>query len=69
VEAVAPSDQHGVAAPFDERDVTSILSGVFDINAKLEEIRGELRLIRLLMENGDDGEEEEEEEEDPGSFS
>ncbi len=53
-------------AAFDERDVTSILSGVFDMNANLVEIRDELRTIRWLLEGGDDEEEEEEEEEDPG---
>jgi hypothetical protein len=53
-----------VELPFDDRDVTSILSGVFDMNAKLEEIRDELRIIRWLLEDGD--EEQEEEGEDPG---
>ncbi len=48
---------------FDDRDVTSILSGVFDINAKLAEIRDELQVISWLLEDDD---EEEEEEEDPG---
>jgi hypothetical protein len=52
-----------VDAAFDERDVTSILSGLFDINGRLAEILDELRAIREVLE--DDGEEEEEEE-DPG---
>lgn len=51
-------------APFDDKDVTSILSGVFDINANLAEIRDGVRIIRWLLEDGD--EEEEEAEEDPG---
>ncbi|HLG09382.1 MAG TPA: hypothetical protein VI409_12005 [Gaiellaceae bacterium] len=49
---------------FDHRDVTSILSGVFDINANLVEIRDDLRIIRRLLED-EDGQEEEEEEESP----
>ena len=49
---------------FDDRDVDSILSGVFDINANLVEIRDDLRIIRRLLED-EDGEEEEEKE-DPG---
>jgi hypothetical protein len=53
-----------VDSAFDERDVDSILSGVFDINAKLSDILDELRIIRWLLEDDD---EEEEEEEDPGS--
>ena len=43
-------------------DVDAILSGLFDINANLAEIRDELRMIRWLLEDGD---EEEEEEGDP----
>lgn len=53
-----------MSAPFDDRDVGSILSGVFDINARLAEIRDEVRAIRWLLE--DEDEEEEEDEEDPG---
>ena len=49
---------------FDDRDVDSILSGVFDINANLDEIRDDLRIIRRLLED-EDGQEEEEEQEDP----
>ena len=48
--------------PFDERDVTSILSGIFDMKANLVEIADDVRVIRLLLE--DDDEEEEDEEDD-----
>ena len=51
-----------MGAAFDERDVTSILSGVFDLNTKLERIAEDLHAIRLFLEDGD---EEEEEAEDP----
>ena len=53
-----------VEPAFDDRDVTSILRGVFDINANLVEIRDDLRIIRRLLED-EDGQEEEEEEESP----
>ena len=49
--------------PIDDRDVDSILSGVFHLNANLAEIADDVKAIRLLLENGD---EEEEEEEDDG---
>jgi hypothetical protein len=52
-----------VDAPFDERDVTSLLNGIFDVKASLADIANDVRAIRLLLEDGD---EEEEEEEDPG---
>jgi hypothetical protein len=65
---VACGDDSRVEPAFDDRDVASILRGVFDINANLVEIRDELRVIRWLLEDGD-GEEEEEEEEDPGHSS
>jgi len=55
---------HGVEAAFDDRDVTSILSGIFDMKANLVRIADDIRAIRLLLEDGD--EEEEEEEEDGG---
>jgi len=45
----------------DDRDVNAILSGIFDINAKLAEIRDDLQVIRWLLEDPDDEEEEEEE--------
>ena len=51
-------------APFDDRDVTSILSGIFDVKAYLAQIANDVRIIRQLLEDGDEGEEEEEE--DPG---
>jgi len=47
---------------FDERDVTSILSGIFDMKVNLARIANDIRAIRLLLEDGD----EEEEEEDAG---
>ncbi|MBA3433612.1 MAG: hypothetical protein H0U08_05925 [Actinobacteria bacterium] len=50
-------------AAFGDRDVTSILNGVFFVNAHLTQIAGDIRIIRLLLE---DGNEEEEEEEDSG---
>jgi hypothetical protein len=46
----------------EREDVDAILSGIFDINASLTEVRRELRQIRRLLEDGD---EEEEEEDDP----
>ena len=45
----------------DDRDVSTILSGIFDINAKLAEIRDDLQVIPWLLEDGNDEEEEEEE--------
>ena len=63
---LAPSsdarDHHRVDATFDDRDVDSILSGVFDMKVSLAQIANDIRAIRLLLEDGD---EEEEEEEDP----
>ena len=38
---------------------SGVLAGIFDIRATLEEIRDELRLIRSLLEDGDEEEEEE----------
>ena len=52
-----------VDAAFDERDVTSLLRGVFDMKASLAEIADDVRAIRVLLEDGD---EEEEEDENPG---
>ena len=48
---------------FDERDVTSILNGVFYMNGCLADIAKDIHSIRLLLEDGDD---EEEEDEDDG---
>lgn len=45
---------------FDERDVTSILSGVFDLNTKLERVAEDIHAIRRILEDGDEEEEEEE---------
>ena len=53
-----------VEKAFDDRDVTSILSGIFDVKAYLAQIANDLRVIRQLLEDGDEGQEEEEE--DPG---
>ena len=46
-------------AAFDEQDVTSILSGVFDMRTSLAEIANDIRAIRLLLEDDDEEEEEE----------
>jgi hypothetical protein len=56
-----------VSAAFDERDVTSILSGVFDIRSYLAHIAEDLHIIRELIEGDDDGEETEDEEPGPSS--
>jgi hypothetical protein len=40
-------------------DVTTIIGGLFDINAKLDDVGGRVLAIRELLE-GDDEEEEEE---------
>jgi hypothetical protein len=56
------SDDLRVEPAFDERDVTSILNGVFYLNVHLAKIADDIRAIRLLLEDGD----EEEEEEDSG---
>jgi len=45
----------------DRHDVTALLGGVFDLNAKPTEVAMDLRVIRRLLED-DDGEAEEEEE-------
>ena len=42
-------------------DFNAMLSGIFDINAKLAEIRDDLQVIRWLLEDGNHEEEEEEE--------
>jgi hypothetical protein len=52
-----------VEREFDDRDVTSILSGRFDIDATLAETRDDVRIIRWLLEDGD--EEAEADEDDP----
>ena len=47
--------------PFVEReDVDAILSGIFDVSTKLEDIRTDIRAIRAWLEDGDEQEEEEE---------
>ncbi len=54
--------------PFDERDVTSILSGLFYVNASLNDIAEDVWAIRLRLE-GEDEEEEEDDSEDGGGPS
>ena len=54
-----------VEPPFDERDVTSILSGLCYMHANLAVIAEDVWAIRLRLE-GDDDEEEEDESEDDG---
>jgi hypothetical protein len=49
-----------VEAAFDDRDVTAILSGVFDINRHLTYIADDVYVMRRRLEDGDDEEEEEE---------
>jgi hypothetical protein len=48
-----------VAALVEREDVEANLSGVFHANATLVDIQRELRLIRWLLENGDEEEAEE----------
>jgi hypothetical protein len=48
----------------DRDDVSALLSGIFDMNAKLAGVSEDVHRIRLLLED-DDGEEEEEEDEPP----
>jgi len=47
---------------FEREDLDAILSGVFDINAKLAHIDENLAQITSWLENGDDDEEEEDDE-------
>ncbi len=54
-----------VDAAFDDRDVTSILNGVFYANVHLEQIADDIKAIRLLLEDGDEEEEEEDNGEGP----
>jgi hypothetical protein len=42
----------------DDDDVSAILGGIFDANARLEAIRIEVQTIRVLLEDGDEEEEE-----------
>jgi hypothetical protein len=49
-----------VNAPVEREDVDAILSGVFDINAKLAHIDENLAEITGWLENGGDDEEEDE---------
>jgi hypothetical protein len=43
---------------FDEDDVAAVLGGLFELNAKLADIGGDVQAIRILLENGDEEEEE-----------
>jgi hypothetical protein len=54
-----------VEPPFDERDVTSILSGLFYMHASLAVIAEDVWAIRLQLE-GDDEEEEDQSEDNGG---
>lgn len=47
-------------APFHDRDVDAILSGIFDIKADLDQIADDVHVIRLILEDEDEEEEEEE---------
>jgi hypothetical protein len=47
-------------SPADRDDVTAIMGGLFDVNAKLSEIAYDVRRIRRFLEDADDDEEEEE---------
>jgi len=58
-----------VEPAFDERDVTSILSGVFHLNANLADIADDVWAIRLHLEEDDEEEEEDEEEDRQGPSS
>ena len=52
----------------DDRDVTSVLSGLFYVNATLSDISDDVCAIRALLE-GEDGEEEEDTPENEGGPS
>ena len=58
-------DHHVVGSQFDERDLGTILSGLFHMHANLADIADDVWAIRLRLE-GDDEEEEEDEGEDGG---
>jgi hypothetical protein len=47
-----------VESPVDRDDVTAIIGGLFDANAKLTEIAYDVRRIRLFLEDDDEEEEE-----------
>jgi hypothetical protein len=50
----------GVEPAFDDRDVTTIMSAVFDMKVRLDQIGDDVRTIRLILEDGDEEEEAEE---------
>jgi hypothetical protein len=43
----------------DSRDVHAVIAGIFDVNAKLEQIATDVDAIRRLLEDGDEEEEAE----------
>jgi hypothetical protein len=45
-------------AAFDDRDLTAIMSAVFDMRVNLDRIADDARAIRLILEDGDEEEEE-----------
>ena len=51
---------------FSERDVNAVLTGIFDMKANLAQVAGDVRAIRLILEDED---EEEAEEEENGPFA
>ena len=53
-------DDAGVTSAFDDRDLDAILGGIFDMNVSLDRIADDVRVIRSLLEDGDEEEEEEE---------
>jgi hypothetical protein len=44
---------------FDERDVTASMNAAFDLRANLARAAVDVRVIRLILEDGDEEEEEE----------
>jgi hypothetical protein len=53
-----------VEAALEREDVTTIIEGLFSINATLVDVREHLAVVRVLLGEEPDGEEEEET--DPG---
>jgi hypothetical protein len=47
-----------VELPFDRADVDAILSGLFDLNDRVERVADELTAIRRLPEDDDEEEED-----------
>ena len=63
--SVLRSDDRDVEPAFDERDVTTIMNGVFHMNVHLARIADEVTAIRVLLEDGDEEEEEENDRDGP----